>query len=38
MTPDYNQYSRVIYQGDALAILPTLPEKSVHCAVTSPPY
>jgi DNA modification methylase len=24
--------------GDCRAILPTLPEKSVHCCVTSPPY
>ena len=24
--------------GDCLDILPTLPDKSVHCCVTSPPY
>ncbi|KAA6334813.1 Modification methylase DpnIIB [termite gut metagenome] len=27
-----------IYTGDALAILSTLPDKSVSCCVTSPPY
>ena len=27
-----------IYIGDALAVLKTLPNKSVHCCVTSPPY
>ena len=28
----------MITQGDALTILPTLPEESVQCCVTSPPY
>ena len=27
-----------IIQGDALAVLRTLPEESVHCVITSPPY
>jgi len=27
-----------IFQGDALAMLRTLPDESVHCCVTSPPY
>jgi hypothetical protein len=27
-----------ILQGDALAVLKTLPDKSVHCVITSPPY
>jgi len=27
-----------IYQGDALEVLRTLPDESVHCVVTSPPY
>ena len=27
-----------IFTGDALAVLRTLPDKSVHCCVTSPPY
>lgn len=27
-----------IIQGDCLAVLPTLAEKSVHCVITSPPY
>jgi DNA modification methylase len=25
-------------KGDCRAILPTLPDESVHCVVTSPPY
>ncbi len=28
----------MIYPGDLFDVLPTLPEKSVHCVVTSPPY
>jgi DNA modification methylase len=28
----------MVIQGDCLDILPTLPEKSVQCCVTSPPY
>lgn len=28
----------VIIQGDALSVLKTLPDESVHCCVTSPPY
>ena len=28
----------MIYQGDALQILKTLPDESVNCVVTSPPY
>jgi DNA modification methylase len=27
-----------LLEGDCRAILPTLPEASVHCVVTSPPY
>ena len=27
-----------ILQGDSLAVLKTLPDSSVHCCVTSPPY
>ena len=27
-----------IYQGDALEVLKTLPENSIHCCITSPPY
>lgn len=27
-----------VLQGDALAVLRTLPDQSVHCCVTSPPY
>ena len=28
----------MIYNGDALTMLKTLPDESVHCCVTSPPY
>lgn len=28
----------MIYNGDAVEILKTMPDKSVHCCVTSPPY
>ena len=28
----------VVLQGDALAVLQSLPDESVHCCVTSPPY
>ena len=27
-----------LMHGDCREILPTLPEQSVHCCVTSPPY
>lgn len=27
-----------IYQGDALEVLKTLPDESVNCVLTSPPY
>ena len=30
--------SFLIHQGDALAVLKTLPDQSVHCCITSPPY
>lgn len=28
----------VVWQGDVLATLPKIPDRSVHCVVTSPPY
>ena len=34
----YSDPKATIYQGDCLDVLPTLPEKSVHCCITSPPY
>lgn len=34
----YQDERLTIHQGDNRDILPTLPEKSVHCCVTSPPY
>ena len=36
--PYYEHDGITIYHGDCLAILPTLPDESVHCVVTSPPY
>src|SRR5690348_16590019 len=30
--------SFVIHQGDWIEVLKTLPDESVHCCVTSPPY
>lgn len=27
-----------IFRGDALDVLRTLPDNSVHCCITSPPY
>ena len=29
---------QTLYRGDALAVLKALPEGSVNCVVTSPPY
>lgn len=34
----YHQPEGTIYQGDALEVLRTLPDESVNCCVTSPPY
>ena len=34
----YNMELDTIYTGDCLEILKTLPDESVHCCVTSPPY
>lgn len=34
----YPDYINKIIQGDALAVLKTLPSESVNCVVTSPPY
>jgi len=36
--PYYSTSAGVIYCGAATAVLQSLPEKSVHCCVTSPPY
>ena len=38
MTPYYETPEGLIYKGDALDVLRTMPEASVHCVVTSPPY
>lgn len=38
MRPYYDRGGITIYHGDVLACLAALPEESVHCVVTSPPY
>lgn len=38
MTPAYADRWLTVYQGDCREVLPTLPEASVDCVVTSPPY
>jgi len=38
MKPYYDSANIKIYNGDALEILKSLPENSVQCCVTSPPY
>jgi len=35
---NYMDYSNKIIQGDALEVLKTLPDESIDCCVTSPPY
>lgn len=38
MEPYYQTSNLKIYQGDSLAVLKELPDESVNCCVTSPPY
>jgi DNA modification methylase len=38
MTPYYTDDWLTVYAGDCREVLPTLPEASVDCIVTSPPY
>ncbi len=38
MKPSYQDDSTIIYTGNCLEVLKTLPDSSVHCCVTSPPY
>jgi len=38
MKPYYEDGAVTIYHGDALAVLRELPDCSVQCCVTSPPY
>jgi DNA modification methylase len=38
MKPYYTDSTATIWQGDCLTVLRTLPDNSVHCVVTSPPY
>jgi len=33
-----NQYHNKIISGDALTVLHEMPDESVHCCITSPPY
>jgi site-specific DNA-methyltransferase (cytosine-N4-specific) len=34
----YNDNSVTVYCGDVLEVLQTLPDESINCCVTSPPY
>src|ERR1700689_3286645 len=36
--PCYKSANVTIFNGDCLEVLRTLPDESVHCCVTSPPY
>lgn len=38
VTPTYDRDGVTIFNGDALAVLRDLPDESVNCCVTSPPY
>src|SRR5688572_7428401 len=38
MTPAFQDSNVTVYHGNALDILTALPEESVQCCVTSPPY
>jgi DNA modification methylase len=38
LTPIHDRDGITIYNGDCRSILPQLPERSVNCCVTSPPY
>jgi len=38
MTPPLHIGDAALYQGDCLAVLASLPDQSVQCCVTSPPY
>jgi DNA modification methylase len=38
MTPFLQDADFTLYVGDALEVLRGLPDESVHCCVTSPPY
>lgn len=38
MKPYYNSSEGQIYHGDSLEVLKTMPDESIHCCITSPPY
>jgi DNA modification methylase len=38
MAPSFEENGTQVFQGDVLAILRQLPDESVQCCVTSPPY
>lgn len=38
LEPDFRTGALTLYHGDAYAVMAELPERSVHCLVTSPPY
>jgi len=37
-TPFYSDNLATLYQGDVREVLAEMPDESVHCAITSPPY
>jgi site-specific DNA-methyltransferase (cytosine-N4-specific) len=38
MEPYLRDPDVTLYQGDAIEVLRQLPDESVHCVITSPPY
>lgn len=38
MRPEFKNDKTTIYIGDAIEVMDELPERSIHCFVTSPPY
>jgi len=38
MTDEINNWTNRIHQGDAFELIEEIPDDSIHCAVTSPPY
>lgn len=38
MKPYYQRNGITLYHGDCLEVLPTLPDSSVDCVITDPPY
>jgi len=38
MTDNITNWTNQIHQGDAFELIKEIPDDSIHCAVTSPPY